>query len=236
MKTILTIDIGNSHQGFALFDENERFLSKGNLSELSRIQATHKPDATIVSCVDDSQLAHIPGSYKMVRDFFGKNSFLDMPTSYTHSLGDDRIASIYYLYKLNSRDKVLIDSGTFNTLDFITSAGHLGGYILPGERVLRQSFQHGKNLRQFELPQDLAISPELPLNSPDAMAQGILACNFFSIKGLIKQQRFQNIYLTGGNCERVAEFLKSSKEEFHLMLSQDLLHRSLSYIAKRNCL
>lgn len=236
MKKILTVDIGNSHQEYALFNENETFVAKGDFQNIVEVIEKEKPSCTIVSSVDDNFLHNIPTNYTLVRKYFSKNTFIDMPITYTQTIGDDRLASIYYLYKLNQQDKVLVDSGTYTTLDFISSKGHLGGYIIPGEQILKLSFVHGKQLKEVKLPEQITLTKELPQNTSEAMAQGSQAGFLFPIKGLIKQNRVENIYLTGGNCEKVAEFLKSSKDDFKLMLSKELLHRSLCYIAKRKCL
>ena len=73
MKKILTVDIGNSHQEYALFKETETFISKGDFQDIHDVIDREKPACTIVSSVDDRFLGNIPTSYTLVRNFFAKN-------------------------------------------------------------------------------------------------------------------------------------------------------------------
>lgn len=234
----ITIDIGNSNQSFAVFKDSEIFVSKHDFVELpnfiNHLQDQKEDYRIIVSSVNDQFLSQIPGKYTLARNFLSKESFIDMPFHYAKTLGDDRLVSIYFLYKSNASKKVLIDTGTFTTLDIISNEGFHGGYILPGFDLLKASYTHGKNLKKYPIPPEITTEREnVPLNTQTAIEQGLAASYFFPIKGLIKQNKTTNVYLTGGNAEKIAKFLKSANEDFRLMISQELLHRSLCFIAKR---
>ncbi|MAZ47624.1 MAG: hypothetical protein CME65_03625 [Halobacteriovoraceae bacterium] len=230
---IITIDIGNSHQNYALFKDNELFVEKGDFQDLDIVLKKYPESRVIVSSVDDEFLNQIPGEFTLIRKFFGKGAFLDMPISYSKTIGEDRLATSYYLYKLNQQSKAIVDSGTFTTIDFLSSKGHLGGYILPGSRPLRGSFGHGRKLKEVPLNNNLEFKNELPQSTPEAMEQGLLAATLFPIEGLLKLHNIENIFITGGDGEAVAKHLKNSKSDFKLAYSAELIHRSLCFIAKR---
>ena len=230
---IVTVDIGNSHQSYALFKDNELFVEKGHFQDLDIVLRKNQDAQVIVSSVDDDYLNQIPTEYTLVRKYFGKETFLDMPITFARTIGEDRLATSYYLYKLSQQNKTIIDSGTFTTIDFLSSKGHLGGYILPGLKPLKNSFGRGNKLKNFELASTPELSNELPQNSPEAMEQGMLAAFYFSVEGILKRHHAQNIFITGGAGEAMARYLKSTNNDFKLAYSADLIHRSLCYIAKR---
>lgn len=230
---IITIDIGNSHQSYALFKENELFVEKGDFQDLDLVLKKHPDAQIVVSSVDDDFLNQIPAEYTLVRKFFGKGAFLDMPISYSKTIGEDRLATSYYLFKLSQQNKAIVDSGTFTTIDFVGSKGHLGGYILPGLKPLRNSYGHGRHLKDVELNSPKELKASAPLSTPEAMEQGLLASALFPIEGLLKLHSVENIFITGGFGEIVAKFLKQSKFDFKLAYSAELIHRSLCFIAKR---
>src|SRR5690606_20309628 len=70
-------------------------------------------------------------------DLREKNFLLDMPIHYTESLGEDRLIAAFNTFKNHSQEKILvIDSGSFTTVDLVTKNGFMGGYILPGKKLL----------------------------------------------------------------------------------------------------
>ena len=62
-----------------------------------------------------------------------------MPVHYQKSLGEDRLALAYYAYKTLQSPTMIIDGGTFLTIDFVNSDGFLGGYIAPIDTALKYS-------------------------------------------------------------------------------------------------
>ncbi len=58
----------------------------------------------------------------------------------TAQLGADRWAAIVAAYRLSPQGVCILDCGTACTLDVVTADGrHLGGYILPGIRMMRRA-------------------------------------------------------------------------------------------------
>lgn len=229
---IITVDIGNSHQNYALFDDSEKFIRKGDFQDLDLVVKEFPGSKILVSSVDDEFLNQIPGNFHLVRKFFTKGNYIDMPTQYTQSIGEDRLAVIYYLYKYNQQNKVIIDSGSFTTIDFVDSKGHKGGFILPGLQAIRSTFTHGKHLKKVEINMQAQASSQPPTFTQEAMEQGMLASFHYPILGIIRKFHAENIFLTGGSGQRLAEFLKT-QGDFKMAYSAELLHRSLCFIAKR---
>jgi type III pantothenate kinase len=59
-------------------------------------------------------------------------------------LGVDRWMAILGAYRLNPGGVCVVDCGTATTLDVVNDAGvHLGGYILPGMEMMRESLLQG---------------------------------------------------------------------------------------------
>jgi type III pantothenate kinase len=241
LEYFLTFDIGNTNQTVSIFDKNEKFIKKIPFDKISTLTKEYKLTIAntfgCVSSVKDSNLIDIPFKHQLSRKLLLHKKFLEMPVNYSETIGDDRLVNAYFLFKQNLKSKVVIDAGTFTTIDFVDENGLHGGYILPGINELKNTYKQGENLKRFIDKSSLVkgYTKQTPQDTAVAIEQGILASFYFPIKGLIKQFNPEQVIVTGGNGEDVAQFLKEAAQNsnYTLQYGPELIHRSLCFIAKR---
>jgi type III pantothenate kinase len=232
-----TCDIGNSNPHIGIW-------KKGHIQEViaidpSKIKETLEElpvDKTIVCSVSKE----IPSS-ESIRQFLtsnneGPKTFLNMPVHYENTLGHDRLILASYLYQaLNKNPSIIIDAGTFITIDFIGECGLQGGLIIPGLKTLEKSYQVGSQLFSPSNLKNLFLTKEekeysWPQTTKDAINEG----HKFLIEGLLDRvssqvQKIKSTYpnlqviLTGGSGELFQHQLQS--QNFH----PHLLHYSLYF-------
>lgn len=241
IEYIATVDINFSSSSIALFDANEKFITKVPLSDINSLVKNYKISTAntfgIVSSVKDSNLQDIPFKNQLARRLLLHGKFREMPVSYSETIHDSRLVNGYFLYQLNKTKKIILNCDQYTSLDLVDGNGFQGGYIMPGINHLKNAFKFNEYFKHFvdDKEVNMQYAGKLPQNNNEAIEQGMLANYYFGIKGLIKQFSPQAIYLTGQNAENVAKFLKDTcqKEQISMQLSADLIHRSLCYIGKR---
>lgn len=222
---ILTIDIGNTQKKYSLF-KNET-LSKceyfDHVSELPK-DGVQK---TIVSNVKSSHFSIEKAI--LLRDLFQESYLLDMKVNYTTTLGDDRLASAYFVYKTFLNDCVVIDTGTFTTVDIVSKrSGFLGGYILPGFKLLSTCYNAGDLL--YENPIHNCHLEITPQNTENAISHGLIYSFIAPIKVLLEKNSINHIVITGGNASILSFYLKN--QNYKIIESPALIHEGLHLIAK----
>lgn len=148
MENLLTIDNGNTSSTVGLYETG---LSK--VVPLEDLSADEKSKVSVVisSQVGDGFKDWEGPKFIELKSLIKDNHLLEMPINYSESLGEDRLAGAYWIFKniikTRKAEKVMfIDAGTFTTLDLITSDGFEGGHIFPGTGTLLKSFSEGKKL------------------------------------------------------------------------------------------
>lgn len=239
LEFILTLDIGNTNKKVVLFDNQENFLDKFSLGRINEYTKKYnlnlKNTFACISSVKDSGLMNIPFKSQLVRTLLLHKKFLDMPVNYSSTIGDDRLANAYFIYKKATVPTLIIDAGTFLTIDIIDSLGFKGGYICPGITPLKLSYKNGENLIQHITKTYPKYSTDLPTNSEDAINLGAISMIKFVIEGIIKEYSLGNVIITGGTGEFIIELIEkyAIKNKVSIKYSPDLIHRSLCFIAKR---
>ena len=240
MNYFLTLDIGNTNQTLALFDENQNFIKKVALTEFQALKDEFKLNSlnatACVSSVKDSKLIDLGIKTQNVKDIFKSSYFLDMPVNYGETIGQDRLVNAFYLFHKNEKRKMVIDTGSFTTIDIVSLKGFEGGYILPGLKVIQRSYEYGENLAQYSFEKlDFNFNKSLPTETKGAIEQGILLTYLSPILHLIASQKIEELYFTGGNAKQCIELLKENflKNKLEMIYNQELIHKSLCYIAKR---
>lgn len=241
LEYLVTVDLNFTSQTVAVFDNDEKFITKADFSKMGELIKNYKFNTNntfgIVSAVSDSNLKDIPFKNQLARRLLLHGKFLEMPVKYSEKIQDERLVNAYFAFKQNTQSKVVINCGHIMTADFVDSSGFKGGYILPSLGQLRnlykfdEYFKHSYN----EAGMSLDYTGQIPVDNQQAIEQGTLAGFLFQIKGLIKQHKPEIIYITGPHGETVAKFLKATaqKENMSIQLSKELIHRSLCFIAKR---
>ncbi|MBT4790068.1 MAG: type III pantothenate kinase [Halobacteriovoraceae bacterium] len=218
----LTIDIGNTNQTYSYFNNKE--LTIGSLAQLSTDISMAKK--ILVSSVNDDYLNLIPSPYISIKTLINNNQLLDMPINYTSTLGQDRSVLAYYLYKKYPGTSVIIDSGTFTTLDIVTKDGYQGGYILPGLEVLKQTYQAGTNLRSTSL--DPIKKESIPTSTSAAMSAGLMATFLYPLESIIQKIEAPRIFMTGGSATIIHNHFEQRP---HIHYEKNLMHMALQFIA-----
>ena len=216
----LVIDIGNTLQKLAVFDESGKivkFLQEKQLSVpiLEEVLACYPVRSAIVSSVgkDDEELFHWLGCrVKLVRFSSECRLPINMRYATPETLGTDRIANAVGANALYPGENVLsIMAGTCLVADFVNADGeYLGGSIAPGMRMRFQA------LSQF--------TARLPLVDPESIdyfigddtrgsiLSGVINGMAREIDGLIAQyeEAFSGlkVLFSGGDSELLQKFIK----------------------------
>lgn len=137
--------------------------------------------------------------------------FLDYDTPET--LGIDRFLACFGAVEATSKAAVVIDAGTACTIDFISSDRvYRGGVIAPGF----QTFSHLLSTHAPALPfidEDTFIPETWPGKSTrDSLSWGQAAFYRDALRAALKryEETYEpfDIYLTGGDAQRISELLK----------------------------
>lgn len=235
-KYICTFDYGNTKEKGALYLNDEmqtNFIIK-DFSEIVQKYNLNIKNCQIIECsVKNTKRVKTNIPSQNVKEFFKRSKFFDMKVNYAETLGMDRLVQAYYLYSLNKEPQLIIDAGTFTTIDLVSSEGFDGGYILPGFEVLRKTYQAGDLLKAHDIKED--PEGDIPHNTPDAITQGLLFSFITPIKSIIEKKKLKKIIITGGNSEFIKKHILADDKfkDYDLEIKDQLIHESLIYIAKR---
>jgi len=132
-----------------------------------------------------------------------------------HTLGMDRFLVTNGAYYESGKSVIVIDAGSAITIDLMSEKGvFLGGVIMPGLRVQRQSVAD-------HLPELPAVENMIPEDWPgksskECLEWGIHGSLQYALKGFMDRYTSTNpesdLYLTGGDSEIIKQLLKSEQE------------------------
>jgi type III pantothenate kinase len=171
-----------------------------------------------------------------VSDYWKGEKFAGMPVKYAESLGEDRLIANWMMFKTHTTPVLMIDAGTFLTLDIITPNGFEGGYILPGLGLQNQTLQNGENLKSVavSLPQKELLSlSELPHTTAHALEAYLVSTSHF-IKSLALRWNVESIMINGGDRQLVYEIIKPQLTSLEIKLDPHYLHHALYEWYRRN--
>jgi type III pantothenate kinase len=230
---ILTIDQGNTNTKLALFKRDadldstaESIFSFKQLEQI--IEAYQLSDSNTVAILSSVKpdLVETPFKTISIQDYFKEQTFLDMPVSYTETLGIDRLALAYPLYKKNL-NSICIDSGTFTTIDFISTEGFCGGYILPGLALIQNAYSEGSQLQKPNTNKPtISETNSIPHSTIEAIEQGSLISFMAPIRDVIFKDTQAEVITTGGNAKIISNLDRK------VTYRENLIHESLFFIAK----
>ncbi|WP_457561052.1 type III pantothenate kinase [Caminibacter sp.] len=121
--------------------------------------------------------------------------YVKFKTLYSNTLGIDRIMACKTI-----KDGVVVDAGSFITLDVMEDGLHLGGVIMPGLYKLKEIFAKNSVLnKEFVYPTSIP-----PKNTAEAVNEGSVGMVVEMIK---KYSINKKIYFTGGDGEFLAKIL-----------------------------
>jgi pantothenate kinase type III len=234
---ILTLDYGNTHAkaGFflgrqlletCLLEDVESVVQKREWA-FDEIQAVvcnvreHKPS---LEKWEEQGLSVLRVSdwRKSAERFYG------VQTDYSSSLGEDRLIVSYFIGKKCTQKTLVIDAGTFLTLDIVAPKHFLGGYILPGLDLTYKNFLQGEKLKDFSphqeiLTDDFLILQTLPHQTPEALLGPFFAVSTL-VEKILEVQNISDIVLTGGEAHLIKKFLPLNVS---IKRDENLIHESL---------
>ncbi len=234
MQGLITLDLGNSNPHAGIFKKSN---SNWNLSEVTSIQnldlvlennrLTPHNSQIVVTEVRPyhdllNKLAQEGYLITQTKDFWKGHKFFGMPVSYANTIGQDRLIQSFYTYKRKLPPTLLIDAGTFTTIDIVTEKGLLGGYILPNFSDYFSLFQKGEGLKSFK--EEIIFKEDLPQTTSEAMSFGYFA-NVELIKKIIKNLDLKQIIITGGR----SEFWSKLDLNLPAELNPNYIHESMHF-------
>lgn len=232
---ILLIDLGNTRLKWALVDDASKdiqqpFEAEGSISKDQAInivdlcsqnnwQMTH---VVCSSVIDHSITQNLEITFKknfpatIWKKLDGTASIKTLSTDYAEpaQLGSDRRAMLIAAQALYPNKNLLIlGAGTATTIDLLSArAHHLGGWILPGLTLMKDSLANGTD----RLGPSCSASKEtkhlnIGINSQDAIDHGVLMSQLGALE-LAKAYALQNnmsldmIVATGGNAQQLINY------------------------------
>ena len=210
------IDSGNTRTKIAKFSE----------SKLEEISYKTDQEALDIQVSDTGLYCSVNRSHEEFSNLKNINDYLEQikfKSHYSQTLGVDRRILIASTLKEEHQvsSTVIIDAGSFITVDFIDKDTHLGGYIYPGiENFLYTYSKNGRHLPKVEYRK---VDQQIPQNTEEAIA---FACSNYlnSISSICKD--YKRIIITGGDSHKIAEFFDSKE----IVVDENLLLKSLNKI------
>lgn len=238
MQGLITIDFGNSnpHAGIFLKHQSDwKLIKVVPWSELPIHLEQLKLNPTNSSLVlcevkarEDDLIPYINQGFLLtrVKSYWKGKRFAGMPVSYATTLGEDRLIEAFYVYKKLKEPSLIIDAGTFLTMDVVTQEGFRGGYIIPGVSAYSETFKKGEQLKETVLNSE--VSWELPQATQEAMRDSYTAFAALAQK-LLHEHKLTKIHLTGGNALFWERLLQLPESGVDVQVQADLIHLALHF-------
>lgn len=237
----MVIDLGNTRQKIAVFDNDLMVFSDVRRKEKTDIQwwqevleAYHPDKIALSSTVDlsDSIQSWVNAHKVIVAGSHLRYPFIiDYKTPET--LGQDRLAAVSAVYALYRGKNVLImDCGSCITYDFLTGEGrYVGGNIAPGLQMrLKAMHDYTDHLPLVKLPSQVHW---LGQTTEQALQAGSVTMAILETRGLISylKENYGHLttVLTGGDAELIKNHLPGQN-----FLHTDLILTGLNEILKYN--
>lgn len=235
---ILLVDIGNSRTKWVFHHAGQSLhpgqAPTGDTGPLAAAARAHRPEAAVLSCVASQATAAavaaaLPGCPTHWLRPSARGHGVVNEYTVPEQLGPDRYAGLLACHRRGHAPCVLACAGTALTVDALTGEGvFLGGMILPGLHLMRQSLLEGTAR--------LAVAEgdwqAFPRSTPAAIATGILTAQVAAI--LSMRQRLEDrlgqsagLVLTGGDADRLAPLLPSGT-----VLERQLVLEGLLWLAR----
>jgi pantothenate kinase type III len=238
MQGLITIDFGNTNPHAGLFQkhQNEWGLIKvcpwAELPVfLEQLQMTPDNSTMVLAEVKarDEELTpflHQGFHITHVKEYWRGTKFAGMPVNYAKTLGEDRLIQAFYTFKKLKESVLLIDAGTFVTMDVVTTKGFEGGYIIPGSMNYFETFQKGDQLKAIEL--DKSVSASLPHGTAEAMRDSYFAFAALAQR-LISEHNIQKVLISGGECALWKQIFNDLALSVVVQEDETLIHWALHF-------
>ena len=238
MQGLITLDFGNTNPHAGLFQKLKdqwELIKVVPLNELPiyLTQLEMKADNTsVVVCEvkaredEIQQLQAMGFLITRLKDYWRGTKFAGMPVHYATTLGEDRLIEAYYCFKKYKTPTLVIDAGTFVTIDVVTENGFLGGYIIPGVEAYFSAYEKGEQLKS--VPLNLSFSHTLPTDTASAITESYSTFAILA-KKLVTDHQIQKIILTGGLTSLWEGLFQDEEKKFVVEGQPNLIHLALRY-------
>ena len=229
---ILEIDIGNSRLKWRrLANNSNEVISRGiNIdihSFIAEQASCGKPSTVRLSNVADRKTSSTIANWAQVNwniqpieaIVCAECAGVKIQYKDISRLGVDRWLAMLAAYNKSDGSCLIMDSGTAFTLDVINEEGlHLGGFILPGLRMMRESLvsQTGIRLENRILEPTLELGNSTHKAVFNGAAASLVALAEKEIEGQSEEGFKPNVFITGGDAsvlEKLLAYPKSKIEE-----------------------
>jgi pantothenate kinase type III len=227
-NNIITVDIGNTKTKFCLRTSlKDIFFIQKDLNQILKDYSLNSNNTKVLISSVKSSL-NIEGIESLdLKSFYKNKLFFNMPVDYNETIGIDRLICSFWAYN-KKKKSILIDTGTFTTIDIVDSKGFSGGYILVGLELLKEAYNNGEKLKDFnpKTTNDLSLAN----TSKDAIDRGLTISYLSSIQKIISAYKDHEVIITGGNGEILESLL--SHQGYKLEFKENLIHESMQLIGK----
>ena len=218
---IFTVDRGNSNTSYLMWNDDSfqlvEKITEENIPVIASNVSAHKFSSPIIEFNHLDQFSHL----------------LPFQIEYPNTIGVDRIfcAISAFLKKSENQNILIIDAGTFTTVDLLIGNNFKGGMILPGDNAIQNCYQIGANL---STP---LFSTESTLTYPFNTTQSCLTSSFpFLLKTtyekIIKENSIDQVFFTGGNGQIHQNLFQ--KIDVKTQYEPFLIHFGIKYIFNKN--
>jgi len=208
---ILELDVGNSRIKWRLLAADDLSVTGvGHVSGFDELQQVPELEVTISM----ARMCSVRGGdiNKELKDWVRSKHGLDLlqaaviqscggvTNQYADvsRLGIDRWLAMLAAYRRAGGACMIIDSGTAFTIDVLDAQGlHLGGYIIPGLKLMRSSLESSTSIRLSD--NYSAYSQSLGHSTDEAVFNGTVAVLLATIKKLRESVGAVEIYFAGGD-------------------------------------
>lgn len=222
MSKKLIIDIGNTLQKLAIFEQKElvfkETFQKLKPADVADFIMEHGPFTGIIQSAVNIYPPEIEEILAKAGKFILLTELTPLPVINLYqtpkTLGKDRIAAAAGAYAIHPKRNILvIDAGTCITYDFINDRGeYLGGGISPGIHMRFKAMHTFTG--KLPLVEQAEFDGLIGRNTRESMLSGVYNGVIAEISGIIGQYRDQYndviIMITGGDSEFLHKKLKIS--------------------------
>lgn len=226
----LFLDIGNSSVKWATvsdetYEVHEPFsFEKIEEDGLSCFEVSAVPDVVYFSSVGDAlRVDQLKLAIQQLWQVFpvqltAQQLCCGLTSGYSDftQLGDDRWFAMQGALGIYSEPTIVVDAGTALTVDAILEGKHLGGFIVPGLYIMRQSLS--KNTQNLPLANDTQVRGDdykdnlLATNTTQGILGGTLYMSVSFINELVTDLNNQlntrfKLIITGGDARKICTLL-----------------------------
>lgn len=239
---ILDIDAGNTRIKWRILAEG-KVLASGEQSTDSvqrgahlEISAKGSPERIRLSSVAGSEVIEtlqnqLTGQFNVTVDLAQVSAeAAGVTCGYKdyRQLGVDRWLALVAAYNKYAKPVIVVDAGSAVTIDIVDGDGlHLGGYIVPGLRLMHRALWEGTDQIKVELKQGVELSGP-GASTDEAVDKGCVLMLVAMIESMVERYQCLTV-ITGGDGQMLREQLSVDAEYFPDLVMDGLAVDGISF-------